>query len=99
MGCLGGGPEALQRVTPERVEVLAERGDRLRVDVVDAARARRTIDDEPDVLQHLQVLGDGRPADRKLVRQLPDGPRTVAQPFEDLPPMRIAERLERLTLV
>jgi hypothetical protein len=42
------------------------------------------------------VPGDGRAADRQRVGDLADRARTGAEQFDDGPPVRIAERLERI---
>jgi hypothetical protein len=49
---------------------------------------------EADVLEHAEVLRDGRPADGKAGRELAH--RTWARPkqLEDLPPRRVTERVE-----
>jgi hypothetical protein len=54
--------------------------------------------DEARVLEDAQVLGDRRPAHGQLRRELADRPRPPAQQLEDLPPRRIAERVERMTV-
>jgi hypothetical protein len=44
------------------------------------------------------MLRDGRPAYRELVGELSDRPRSAAEKLEDLPPCRIAERVERMSV-
>ena len=41
------------------------------------------VEDQPDVLEHPQVLGHGGPADRKHPGELADGQGAVRQPLED----------------
>ena len=76
-------PVAGQRPVPERVELVAQRGHAGRVEPIDPARARGALGDEPRVLEHLQVLGHRRPADRQLVGQLADRPRPLGQALDD----------------
>jgi hypothetical protein len=59
--------------------------------VIDAAGTSRRVADQPGVLQHLQMLRDGRPADRQLARELTDRTWPVGKAFEDRPPGRIPE--------
>jgi hypothetical protein len=40
---------------------------------------------------------DRRPADRQLVRELADRAITGAEQLDDRPPVRVAERVERIT--
>src|SRR3954452_24676611 len=68
-----------QRALPEPVEVGAQDRQPGWVDLVQAACARLTVDDQPDVLEHLEVLGHGGAADRQLGRQLAHRSRTVGQ--------------------
>src|SRR5919109_1222930 len=57
-------PVAGQRLVPEVVEVGAERAEPVRVQLIDAAGAVLAVHDQLRLLQHLQVLRDGGPADR-----------------------------------
>jgi hypothetical protein len=56
------------------------------------------VRDETDVLEDAKVLRDGRPADRESGRQLADGAWPGAEQLEDLPPRRVAERVERMSV-
>jgi hypothetical protein len=49
------------------------------------------VDDETGVLEHLEVLRHGRPADRQVTRQLDDRARTLGDAFEDRAPRGVAE--------
>src|SRR5436190_23007952 len=71
--------EGGQRLWPELVEIRAELGDRLGLDPVDASSADAALGDETGVLQHLEVLGDRGPADRKLTGQVTNRPGPVAE--------------------
>jgi hypothetical protein len=63
----------------------------VRVGLVDPMLARRPVNDEPGVLEYLQVLRDRRPADRKRIRQLAHGLGVCCEALEDGPPGRVAE--------
>src|SRR6266480_1127033 len=58
--------EALERVRPEAVEVVAELGDACRVDAVDPPGAVPLLRHESRLLEDAEVLRDGGPADREL---------------------------------
>src|SRR3954452_24425207 len=79
-----------ERLVPEVVEVSAQQAQSLGIDLVDAPGADSLVDDQPGVLEHLQVLRDGGPADRQLPGQLTDRPGPLGQVLEDRPPGRIA---------
>ena len=79
-------------MVPEVVEVAAQQAQPLGVELIDASGADSLVDDQPGVLEHLQVLRDGRPADGQLAGELADRARSLAQVLEDRPPGRIAER-------
>src|SRR5262249_46231812 len=80
-----------QCLAPEALELAAKRAETVRVELIDAVLSRAAVDDEARILQHLQVLRDGRPADRQLARELGDGLRPPGQPLEDGPPGRVAK--------
>src|SRR6266498_3028261 len=61
---LGRRPESGQRLVPERVEIGPQVGERLRIDLVQAPGADLAVGDQPRLLQHLQVLRDGRASHR-----------------------------------
>jgi hypothetical protein len=86
-GCL----EGRQRSIPELVEVCAQSADPVRVEPVDAAVARAAVDHQPGVLQNLEVLRDGGPADGQVAGQLANRTRAVGKPLEDRPPRRVAK--------
>jgi hypothetical protein len=58
------------------------------------ARALSPADRKPAVLEHAQVLGYRRAADRQLPRQLTDRARAPGEQLEDRPPRRVAEQAE-----
>jgi len=71
----------------------------LRIDLVDATRADRSIENEAHLLQHLEMLGHGGTAYRELLRELPDGERTAGEALEDLTSGGISQCLQRPLLV
>src|ERR687888_1200641 len=62
-----------QGLGPEALELGAKRLQAVGVEPVDAARSERPGGDQPRLLQDLEVLGDGGPADRQLAGELADG--------------------------
>lgn len=78
---------------PEPIEIGPERREAGWVYDIYATGAFRVIGDEAGLLEHTQVLGDGRPADRKIARQLTHGAWTLDQAFEDGASGGIAEGL------
>jgi hypothetical protein len=58
--------KAGQRAAPELIEFGPELLETVGIDLVDAAIAVGPVGDQPGVLEDLEVLRDGRPADRKL---------------------------------
>src|SRR5215471_18595774 len=72
-----------QGLVPELVELGAKGAHPRGVELVYAAVADGPVHNEPRLLQHLEVLGDGGPADRQLASKFADRPRTVRQKLED----------------
>ena len=68
-----------------------------RIDGVDASGSRRPINDQPGLLEQLEVLRDGWPAHRQPVRELAHGSRVRDEPLEDGASGWIPEGLQRLT--
>ena len=62
---------------------------------VEIAGAPRAVLHQAGVLQDLEVLADGGPADRQLAGQFADGAGTVPQALQDAAPGGIAECIER----
>src|SRR5690348_8718442 len=71
-----------QGALPEAVEMCAQRGHALRVDLVQAARPLLPVEHQADVLEHLEVLRDRRPGDGQQVGELADRQRPVRQPLQ-----------------
>ena len=78
---------------PEPVEERAQRVDARGIELVDAPVAVRPIEDQVGLLEHAQVLGDRRPADREVAGQLADRQRAAQQALEDRAPGGVAERV------
>ena len=91
MGLFDDGFVGSKGAAPEPVEVGAELGQTVGVDPVDAAVARGLINDQPSVLEDLEVLRDGRSADRQPTRELSHGAGAIGEPFEDCASCVIAE--------
>src|SRR6185312_1539087 len=91
--------EGGERSVPELVEVRAELADPRRVDLINAAVPGGPVGHEAGLLEHPQMLRDGRTADREPAGQLAHGPRTLGEKLEDLTPGRVPESVERKCLV
>ena len=64
--------EVVEGRSPERVEVRTELRQALGVGSVDVVATDRLHPDQAGLLEHPEVLGYRRPADRKVPRQLGD---------------------------
>src|ERR1700687_5935682 len=91
---LDGRGEGRQRGVPHLVQVLAHGSDSRWVNAIDPTSPFCSIGDQPRPLEHLQVLGDGRPAHWQRVCQLTYRPRSSNQSLEDGASGWIAERLD-----
>src|SRR2546426_1372951 len=89
-GCLQR-PKAL---VPERFEISAELGDRLRARAIQALRAASALGHEARLLQDTEMLRDRRPRDLEAARDLPDRELGRGHQSEDLAPPRFPERGE-----
>ena len=61
------------------------------VDRIQAPSAVALVDDEPGLLQHAQVLRDGRPADREAVGELSYRVGRRRDTFDDLASCRVGQ--------
>src|SRR5688572_25423150 len=93
---LGEESKAVGGFPPHPRQVLLHGGDALVMQPVDAPGALWLLDHQAGVAQQPQVPGDGRPADRQRVGDLPDRALPAAEQFDDRPALRVAERLERV---
>jgi len=64
------------------------------VELVDASCAFGLLGHEPGLLEESEMAGDGRAADRHRPGELGDGLVALAEQTEDLPAVRVAERVE-----
>ena len=88
---LGLGPKSGERIVPELIEPGPQGRKPLRVDGVDAACAFRVIGDEASLLQHFEMLGHRRPADRHVLRKRADRQRPRPEPLEHAAPGGISQ--------
>jgi hypothetical protein len=72
----------------------AQCADPVRVELIDSPVAVRPVDHETRVLEHPEVLGDGRPADTQVAGEQADRARTRGDRLEDRPPRRVVQRGE-----
>src|SRR5918999_5493927 len=78
-----------QGFAPEPVELSAKGAHAVRVELVDAPIACGPVDDQPRILQHLQVLGNRRASDRQLRCELAHGSGAVGKALENGAPRRV----------
>lgn len=62
-----------------------------RIEPIDPTRSRGSLDDKAGILEHLQMLGHGWPADRKPVSELADRERAPREVLNDRPAGAITE--------
>jgi hypothetical protein len=92
--------EGDERVCPETLKVGPQRGHRLRIDGVQAARSLRAVRDQVGVLQNPEMLGNTRAADRELARKFADRQRTLMdQAGEDRSSGGVAEGVKLCRVV
>jgi hypothetical protein len=84
--------EVGERLRPELVEVGPYRAHTGGIDLVEPLPADLLVRHETDVLEHLQVLRDRRPAHRELERKVADRTRAIGKPLEDRSPSGVTER-------
>src|ERR1700675_4852878 len=83
--------ESDERLIPELIEPDPNRGEPLRIDVIDAARALCAIDYQSRLFQNPEMLGNRRTAHRHARGDLAHRARPAAQFLEHLPAGRICE--------
>ena len=86
-------------MSPDPIEVIAQRLEPVGVEGIDPLGALRLIHHQVGVLEDAQMLRDRRPADRKMPRELADRHRLVHQPREDGAAGGVAESIELRFLV
>jgi hypothetical protein len=87
---LGGDLELREYARPKRIEMRLEDRDAYRIYPVQALRAAVLIVDEPGTPEHLQMLGDCRPTDRKAFGQPCYREWSIGQAAQDGESRRIA---------
>jgi hypothetical protein len=88
-----------QRPIPIGVQLVAQRRHSRWVEPVDPSGTRHPIRDQTRVLEHLEVLGDGRSADGELLGKLADRTWPLGQDFDDAAPGGVSERPPRDVLI
>jgi len=83
-----------KRPGPHLIEVRAQTGHALRIELVKPARACFGIGHEPHILQYLQVLRNSRTRDRQHPRQFVHGDGLGRELLKNRHPRRIGERIE-----
>jgi len=92
--------EPIEPLVPELFELTRPVVDRTECGTVDAVgpvTSGRPTPDEPDVAQHLQVLGDLRLREAEPVDQFTDGRFAPAECAQDSPPTAVADRIEHIS--
>lgn len=89
-----GGLKVCESPDPHLVEVGAETGDALGVELIEAACTGFAVHHEPGIFEHFEVLRHGWTADGKEVRQLIDGQGTSRKFLEDSHARGVAEGIE-----
>ena len=82
-------PEALEPAAP-----LVDRSQPAGVEAVQALLARLAVPHQPDLPEHPQVLGRPRLGHPQLLGQLGHRPLTRPQQHQDLPTLRLGDRVE-----
>ncbi len=81
-------------LAPKPVQVIAQKVEPIRIQPVQPPVPNRLIHHEIRILQDLQVLGNGRAAYGKTMRQIADGARTLEQPVDNRPARGIPQRIQ-----
>ena len=87
MGSIAVSPS--MRLAPHLVEAAVDGLHVLLPDPVDPPGAVRAVRDQPGLLEHPQMLGNGRAADRQRGGDLGDGLGPAGEALEDGPPGRV----------
>ena len=83
--------ERVQGRVPEAVEVVAKAGQAGRVEAVDPAIPYGHVVYQARFLQHLEVLGHGRPADREQRGEIHDGGGAHDEVLQNGPACRVGK--------
>src|ERR687895_1568603 len=88
---LGRQRQALQSLCPEALHELAQPAKPLRHRPVETPGSLPALHDQSGFLQHRQVLGDRRPRDLELGRDLTGGELRIPDELEDAPAARLGD--------
>jgi len=72
----------------------AQRRQPVRAEFIETARPHVAVGDEARLLQHPQMLGDGRTAHREALGQLDHGPGPFRDALEDGPPCGVGQGMK-----
>jgi hypothetical protein len=97
LGVLGQQPEPPGGVSPHPLEVGLDGVQSLFAQVVDPQRAAGLFRYQAGLLEQAQVAGYSGTADRKRRSDLVDRLVALAEQAQDVAPVRVPERLERVT--
>jgi hypothetical protein len=89
-----GGLKVAQGPGPHLVEVSAQAGYSLGIELIEAARSGAAIEDETRVFEYFEVLRDGGAADGQGSRELVDRKGSGRKLLEDGHARRVAESIE-----
>jgi len=88
------GIERRQRARAEALEVALQPGKGFGTRAIDARVPDTRVHDEAAILEHFEVLRNGRAANGKVCGDSPDRGRLSRYGFKDGPPRGIAQRLD-----
>src|SRR5687768_6792 len=88
--------ERVECLVPEPVQVASQLDESTNLDAVNAAHAVAPLRHQPGVFENLQMLRDGRPADRQRLGERTHRRRTLLQTLENLPACGVSESLKCL---
>jgi hypothetical protein len=91
--------EGGERVSPEPIEIGAQHFQTLLVHGIDTTSAFRSVNDKTRILEHAQMLRDGRPADREQARQLSHREWAFHESFENDAARAVPQRGPRIHFV
>jgi hypothetical protein len=96
-GRVGGDQGETRRgIAPDLFQIRSDGLDSLVVKPIDSPRSDGFLADEPRQLEESQVARYRRSTDRQGIGKLLDRPAAGAEKLDDRPPVRIAERVERI---
>ena len=99
LGVLSESFERFERVDPESVEIAAQAFKALGIEMINTPVSDLLIEDKVGILQHAQMLGDGRPGDWELGGEFAYRQRTFEQTSQDGSPRAITHGIKLLRLL